>query len=335
VIDERTTALRLIRATRHSPPGLAGADPARRRRYGAALEQFEELLRAAATAGSAARPLPLFYALAQAGVAIAAAHLTRNGGLLKKSHGLTFTFANGTLASAIVTPTIAGAFRDVAEASYSPALASGVSLPSLWASLPESSGDRLPGDSSPAALSLEPEDQPTTSLAVIVMTANADAAVHGFPESFGTAPDRIEYLKEYLQNFPTAAGWEPTLGNQLASYHDSQFGWVARLRWRLPESTGNAGLRFEYLLTKIAPRDADHARGWLRPSVCHNGQIVSPLMTWWALLFGLSNLARYHPESWVEMLAVDTCAASTTFEAMLEDGLAAVPRLVLAALTRP
>src|SRR5271166_4495492 len=58
-----------IRATRASPPGHARDDEERRRVYGsAALAQFDELITAASVVGSALRPLPLFYALSQAGL---------------------------------------------------------------------------------------------------------------------------------------------------------------------------------------------------------------------------------------------------------------------------
>lgn len=66
-MDSNTWALSVIRATRAEPPGRAGSDPDRRATYGAALQQFDELLAAAAVAGHASRPLPLFYALSQAG----------------------------------------------------------------------------------------------------------------------------------------------------------------------------------------------------------------------------------------------------------------------------
>lgn len=55
-------------------PRRATSDTGRRRTYGAALQQFDELLTAATAAGHASRPLPLFYALSQAGRAIAAAY---------------------------------------------------------------------------------------------------------------------------------------------------------------------------------------------------------------------------------------------------------------------
>jgi hypothetical protein len=63
-----------IRRTRADPPGSA-SEPERRGTYAMALEQFEELLGAAENASPAVRPLPLFYAVSQAGRAIAAADL--------------------------------------------------------------------------------------------------------------------------------------------------------------------------------------------------------------------------------------------------------------------
>ena len=43
---ESPWALNVIRASRADPPGLAASDRARRRTYGAALQQFDELLEA-------------------------------------------------------------------------------------------------------------------------------------------------------------------------------------------------------------------------------------------------------------------------------------------------
>jgi len=68
------TALTQIRWTRSEPPGKAANDEGRRALYCASLQQFEELLTAAEAAGHASRPLPLFYALSQAGRAIVAAY---------------------------------------------------------------------------------------------------------------------------------------------------------------------------------------------------------------------------------------------------------------------
>ncbi|WP_416071590.1 YaaC family protein [Streptomyces sp. ME02-8801-2C] len=56
-----------LRETRSDPPGWAGSgNAARRKTYNAALEQAEQLLKAAAQVGPASRPLLLFYGLSQA-----------------------------------------------------------------------------------------------------------------------------------------------------------------------------------------------------------------------------------------------------------------------------
>jgi hypothetical protein len=62
-----------FRGTRASPPGLAAGDRDRRETYGAALQQFDELMVAARAVSPVSRPIPLYYSIHQAGKAIAAA----------------------------------------------------------------------------------------------------------------------------------------------------------------------------------------------------------------------------------------------------------------------
>jgi hypothetical protein len=76
-----------LRATRWDPPGAA-SESAERRRTCFALEQAEQMFRAAAGVGPATRPLLVFYGLSQAGRAIAAAALTNGevGGRKSSRH---------------------------------------------------------------------------------------------------------------------------------------------------------------------------------------------------------------------------------------------------------
>ena len=62
---------------------------------------------------------------------------------------------------------------------------------------------------------------------------------------------------------------------------------------------------------------------------------LSPLMLWWALLFGLSMAARYDPEMWVAELDVNESKAAVPIEAALDVALEALPELILDALTDP
>ena len=74
-----------LRETRADPPGRARADDERRRVYGAALDQFEELMNAASMTSARSAPLALYSAITQAGLAIEAAHADREG---PRGHGL-------------------------------------------------------------------------------------------------------------------------------------------------------------------------------------------------------------------------------------------------------
>jgi hypothetical protein len=62
--------------------------------------------------------------------------------------------------------------------------------------------------------------------------------------------------------------------------------------------------------------------------------LLSPLMLWWALLFGLSILARYSPTVWRAALDRDTSTLAVRIEDALDEALAAIPHLALEALER-
>lgn len=83
-----STARLQLRLARTEPALGAPLEPARRRTFGAALQQFEELMDAAAGLSYLSRPLPLFYALSQAGRAIVAARI--RGSWELQAHGLSF-----------------------------------------------------------------------------------------------------------------------------------------------------------------------------------------------------------------------------------------------------
>ncbi|MEW2121213.1 hypothetical protein AB0945_39970 [Streptomyces sp. NPDC005474] len=67
-----------LRASRSDPLGRADTG-SRRKTYAAALDQAEQTFQAAATVGTATRPMQVFYGLSQAGRAIAAAAVAIKG----------------------------------------------------------------------------------------------------------------------------------------------------------------------------------------------------------------------------------------------------------------
>jgi hypothetical protein len=62
------------------------------------------------------------------------------------------------------------------------------------------------------------------------------------------------------------------------------------------------------------------------------GAALSGLMTWRALLFGLSMLARYEPAGWAAALNYDRSGLAAPLERLLELGTERVPEVVLGAL---
>lgn len=98
--DQATEALwEQLRATRWNPPAGATATAERRSTYVFALEQAEQMFRAAATVDPATRPLLVFYGLSQAGRAIAAAasSIESGDGWKLSGHGISSVGLDGPL----------------------------------------------------------------------------------------------------------------------------------------------------------------------------------------------------------------------------------------------
>jgi hypothetical protein len=85
----------------------------------------------------------------------------------------------------------------------------------------------------------------------------------------------------------------------------------------------------EHDLDKIAPEMLDETKSRaLIPTLPGQSELLTPLMTWWLLLFGLSIFARYHPGLWVGALQVDRSTTAVPLEAVLDRALDLLPRLV-------
>lgn len=127
-----------IRALRAVPTGLSAADRDRRNTFVASLRQAEELAKATEAAGYAAKPLPLFYCLSQAGRAIAAAHCKDDWHL--QSHGLSVhTDPQTPILENSVKPAFRqnDSFQNVSNTLNSPLLGGVAQLGALWAANPD------------------------------------------------------------------------------------------------------------------------------------------------------------------------------------------------------
>ena len=304
-----------LRASRASPPDRAGKDDERRRVYGAALAQFDELIEASASVGPASRPLPLFYALSQAGRAVAAAHAP--GPWRLRGHGLSAYELDPPLLGISVKRT-PGASKDgrsvdsmsgVAAASGSAVFVEAATIEALWTSLPELSDLLAPEPAPnrpPAPLRLVPY---TESLATNLFDpAHLHATV-----VYDGSPD--ELMAHLAEQFPSTAGvqlFQPFAGQPILPDH-TPWGFGFRVWWPVAAAAPTIADHIR-LLDRIAPDAGPNepavgpglvfpaAPGfeprWLRPAI--GGVPMSSLLTWWVLLCGLSMLARYEPAGWTQ-----------------------------------
>lgn len=273
----------------------------------------------------------MFYALEQAGQAITAAYLTEPP---RQAHGLKASGYEKPVHEVTIESKGDGAFQAVARALDVPGISSAVTLGALWASLPEGVGEEFEGAEYPTAIAVYPEDSPRPA-AFLTMTDAARAWLFPLPARVlvASAEERVERVAAHLTNYPSASGWESPIDGGIPARQDAAAGYGIRLQWRLPNATGSAWERFEYLLTKIAPRYDVYRRGVMRPAV-DGRTVLHPLLTWWLLLYALSMFARYRPGAWVKHLDVTTSKDAVRLETLLTESLKSVPRLVLEALTR-
>jgi hypothetical protein len=328
--DPRNWAWQRLRLLRSDPPGLAGTSPARVRVMTAALDQAEQLSRAAETIGPAAQPLPLFYALSQAGRAITAVRLKDDWQL--SAHGLKWPGDPGSnnLLERRVEPqdSKTGSFQRVAEAVGSATLTAPVELGAAWLALPELALPRLPiyrPSWRPALniLSLEPDSQ----LMMII-----GRKVEGLVVGLADVSSR-QAIIDQLQHYPSARDGAPAFiphdtEEKLVGQFVGQDHWAPRVVWEAPDSTTVARKQtFDRTAPPYQSRSVHSAIPELPTS-----DWLSPLLLWWVLLFGLSNLARYEPGVWTAALDVNASQLAVPLETAMREALDSVPHLVLEAL---
>ena len=325
---------RQLRALRARPPGVGGLGE-RTETFSAALEQCEQLFEAAASVGYEARPLPLFYALSQGGRALAAAIALDDWVL--RGHGISASNLDGVPWDIELKDQKQGAFKRVADILKSPSLPTEVRLGDLCASLPEVVGS-MPasaGDAPALRVVRELYQGPETFGGPIVDSSSiavAGAMVYGLRRQYGalSVVEQRAALQADLACYPTLVGFEVpgdedrpiTIGFDEAGEQGIRLMWAA-----------DGGLEYhrrERVMRMCHPR-VDGAL-WVAPAVAGNERPLHPLVTWWAVLFATSMLARYEPASWLRALRIDQNDDAVALEAVLDEAMVAVPQLLLQVL---
>lgn len=296
-------------------------------------------MRAAANVGPAASPLLLFYAVSQAGRAVAAVHLDDPWRL--SGHGLKAPAPDGastSLLHRVVKPDGGQAssrrrpsFAGAAEATGSGQLTAELELGALWAAIPELM----------TPLPQPPLEDPAWKRPLRVFRPMFDAAhqrladmrplellIDGLPENAD-----LDTLCRYLSHYPTAEGaymWHTQgMSEDSIVTQVGPTGFLPVFCWR--DVPTDIRLRSRHL-NAIAPDYRGRGTRLLLPRA-GSRDALSPLMLWWALLFGLSSIARYDPETWIGALSVNDSELAVPIEAALDAALDALPDLILSALT--
>ncbi len=313
---------------RHDPPGLA-TKPHRRQVFGAALEQAEQLFAASAAVEVTARPLTLFYGLSQAGRAIAAAFSEEPWQL--QGHGIAARNLQGDFLSVELQNKGDGSFTRLASVLDSPSLPSPVPLRQVWATLPEALDHPLPTQEGDLPLlRLWPE-----RMGRMVLSRVCNGWLCGFPSSLAQDSDPKEAVTQYMSHYPSAAGWEISVADEIPLRMEEDPGWrvCVHLRWMLTTDHPGQGPYREARLREVGVQYRDDDALWVPPAMAGNTQPLHPLLVWWAVLYGLSMVARYQPARWTEHLDVDKSALAVPLETVLDGALDACPELIRLALS--
>jgi YaaC-like Protein len=313
-----------IRALRHQPPGKASGR--RGQVFVSALQQAEELFTAATSIGFPSRPILLFYGLSQAGRAVAAASTAAGGdGWQLRGHGIKTgpLEQSGGVGELTVSDDGGGSFVALATLLGSGSLPTGESLGVLWESLPYIRWTLAnpQGRNRFHALTLtaqggwpDPDDG----------GRRISCWVNGLP--LYLASSSPEDVQQYL------ASRYPQLGDSNGGTDVSQSGTIRKheqsvdlLRtWSVDPETHQA----EFARDSASPYKGDNDR-IVFPVLGGSSTPLHPFLTWWAVLFALSMLARYEPQRWTSYLAVDSSEDAVALEHLLNSSLRTCPEIIL------
>ncbi|MFF3327613.1 YaaC family protein [Streptomyces sp. NPDC002889] len=319
-----------LRASRSNRPGRASSG-ARAKTYSTALEQAQQMFRAAEVVGPQTRPLLVFYGLSQAGRAIAAAAVDLKGedwNLI--SHGIHASGYHLDFADIEIRMDpagTAGSFVRLSELLQSPVWgnATVVRLEEVWDTLPVNLQYPLTGRER-----LTPLYASTLSI--------DDTDFHPLlTVDVGDIPDRVvddgsrAVLDDFLKSYPGTTGYEDFARRRVGAEDDPNYrrhnpdaGWLS-MHWQMLAETGTE----EQRLVRLYAMTRNYAgHRYLFPAVAGLPRELHPLMAWWAVLYALSMLARYQPAQWENHINVDGSRHAVPIEKVLERAMEHLPVLI-------
>lgn len=321
----------MIRSLRFNPPGYAGTG-VRARIFDAALEQAEQLFRAAESAGPQSRPILLFYGLSQTGRALCAvATNVANKDVQLTGHGIgveDLAVANNVPLADLVVQPHAGSFRQVAAALNASDYSGTARLGDLWAMLPDSDRFPLPGTT---------PNRPLILSETLVSGGRACFEVQPLPGGLQYRPDtprlaaqgdenewraERQRVTAYLADYPLLNQFDFINSNGPAQLRLIGDGLLSvAVCWSIPPGENAKDVLDSHSVTYLGDALAF-------PRVGDSPHPAHPILLWWAILFTLSMLARYQPDAWAKYVNVSKNSAAVPVEDLLNRALNVLPETI-------
>ncbi len=311
-----------LRAMRSSPPGLAGSGE-RRKVFSAALEQSEQLLSAAALTPPSARPMLVFYGLAQGCRALfACAPTIPRDNFRTRGHGLRERRLKGSLQKVAVEADGTGMFGALCQLMDFTKFTTAVTFGQLWASNPDLFQRRL-------AESVDPPCVTANCMLDSTALSNFGLLSLGFfsaelRDRLSSDAQIVDYVRSNYGPFPfNIVELDPRSHYKACSVRET---WLD-LNVHIPRAD------FETAAEHIEERRATIGyNSWMLPRI---GDVISKpnaLVLWYALFFSLSIRARYEPEGWTRDVDPDTSPIAVQLEDLLDDAPSRCQGLLLDAI---
>ncbi|GIG02106.1 YaaC family protein [Catellatospora citrea] len=321
-----------LRASRSDPPAATLSNSERRATYLAALEQSEQLFKAASAVGSATAPLMLYYGLSQAGRAIVAAAKSVRDDWRLSGHGIN----HGPLTVALPAVRVfaegsRGSFVRLSDVLGSPTWdkqSDAVELTALWDALPQTLDWPLRDDDDRRTAHRLEYYRYEQALPLLTF------ALCDLPRELATSASLGKDLALYLRSYPTLGGYsyikandgpgaDPAVTVYTNGRGEVELNIMVDRGRKVDEQARRA--HYEAIATK---HSGAYRSFYLVPAVGSNHKPMHPLMTWWAVLYTLSMLARYQPAEWATYINVDRSPHAVPIEQILQEALSAVPKLI-------
>lgn len=329
--SESWRAIRTIRAEPQGPlSSTIRRDRARHREFHMALEQAQQQFAAAALIGYESRPLNLFYGLSQAGRAISAGSDRLGAGTGQQwqatGHGLKFDVStpNGIFETPVRQDGISrDLFSRVSVAIGSPLDFSAIAFGAAVNQLIDYTMTFQDLGSFPRPIT----DTHVYNYRSATFPMDVEILIPGIVDRASATPAQV---RAHFDPYPALEGLDVAVdeaGGVRWSHNDGRCFLVLPsaecLTARGADGTAViAGTSYYRRTAVLLPRAGSSTRS------------LSPLMSWWVVLYALSMLARYAPSNWTETLSLAESPIASRIEFLLDAALDAVPELLWGELYR-